>query len=187
MSTLQVANLWFESTSNNYISLSAANTISIVAAGAVKLQVGTSLTVPSTVALVANGSPGTNGQVLTTNASAIFWANSAGGTNIVTTVTDATSITPDISTTDIVNQLNTQTAGTLTINAPTGTPVDGEKLILRIKSTNVQTFAWNAVYVGSSDFAIPTATSGSALTDYMGFMYNTNSTKWHLLAKNFGF
>jgi len=186
MSTLQVANLWFESTSNNYISLSAANTISIVAAGAVKLQVGTSLTVPNTVALVANGSPGTNGQVLTTNASAIFWAN-ASSTSVVTTVTDATSITPNINTTDIVNQLNTQVAGTLTINAPTGTPVDGEKLIFRIKSTNVQTFAWNAVYVGSTDFAIPTDTSGSALTDYMGFMYNTNSTKWHLLAKNFGF
>jgi hypothetical protein len=64
-------------------------------------------------------------------------------------------------TTDIATQINTQAAGTLTINAPTGTISNGQKIMLRIKSTNVQTFSWNAIFAGSTDSALPTATSGA--------------------------
>jgi hypothetical protein len=88
---------------------------------------------------------------------------------------------------DIANQVNTQAVGTLTINAPTGTIVDGQKLIIRLQSTNIQTFSWNAAFVGSNDLILPTASSGSSLIDYMGFVYNSNAGKWQLLAKVFGF
>jgi len=64
----------------------------------------------------------------------------------VETVPDASSITPDIAIAGQVNQENTQGAGTLTINAPTGTPVDGQHLIFRISTTASQTFSWNAIY-----------------------------------------
>lgn len=101
--------------------------------------------------------------------------------------TDATSITPNANTTDMVTQLNTQAVGTLTINAPTGSPSDGQKLMFRIKSTNIQTLSWNAVYAGGADLTLPSATSGSTLTDYYGFIYNSGLTKWHLLSKISGF
>jgi hypothetical protein len=100
---------------------------------------------------------------------------------------DATSITPNIDAAEIITQVNTQTAGALTINAPSGTPVDGQRLMLRITSTNVHAFVWNAVYAGSTDLPLPGATSGSSKTDYLGLLYNSTAAKWQLIAKNFGY
>lgn len=102
-------------------------------------------------------------------------------------IADGTSITLNADTTDIATQANTQATGTLTMNAPTGTPVNGQKLLLRLTSTNVQTFSWNAIFLGSTDAALPTASSGGGKEDYMGFIYDSTAAKWHLLAKNFGF
>ena len=108
-------------------------------------------------------------------------------TSRVVVSADATSITINADTTDIATQANTQAASTLTINAPTGTPVNGQKLMLRLRSTNVQTFSWNAVFAGSTDLALPVASSGSSKYDYMGFIYNSTSLTWQIIAKNFGF
>lgn len=107
--------------------------------------------------------------------------------NRVVALADATSITPNANTTDIATHANTQAAGTLTVNAPTGTPTDTQKLILRISSTNVQTFSWNAAYAGSTDLSLPTATSGSGKYDYLGFMWNSTASKWQFISKVFGF
>jgi hypothetical protein len=105
----------------------------------------------------------------------------------VVTIADGTSITMDADTTDLATQTNTQVAGTLTLNAPTGTPVNGQKLILRVQCTNVQTLSYNAIFAGSTDIPLPTATSGSSRYDYLGFMYNTAAVKWQLIARAFGF
>ena len=105
----------------------------------------------------------------------------------VVAASDATSITINADTTDLATQANTQAAGTLTINAPTGTPVNGQKLMLRLQSTNVQTFSWNAIFAGSTDLVLPTASSGSSKYDYVGFIYNSTASKWQIIAKNFGF
>ena len=105
----------------------------------------------------------------------------------VVVIADAVSITIDADTTDIATQANTQAVGTLTVNAPTGTAVNGQKLILRLRSTNVQTFAWNAVFQGSTDIALPTTSSGATLYDYVGFIYNSTASKWQMIAKVFGF
>jgi len=105
----------------------------------------------------------------------------------VTTISDGTSITVDVDTTDLAKQINTQSAGTLTINAPTGTPNDAQKFILKINSTNIQTYSFNAIFVGSTDLALPTATSGSGKTDYLGFIYDTDASKWEFVGKIFGF
>lgn len=105
----------------------------------------------------------------------------------VVSYTDATSITINADTTDIATMVNTQATGTFTINAPTGSLFNGQKLMFRIKSTNVQTFSWNAAFAGSVDAPLPTASSGSSLTDYLGFIYDSTATKWHVIAKNFGY
>jgi hypothetical protein len=114
---------------------------------------------------------------------------SAANTSInrVVSINDANSITLNADTTDLGIQLNTQSAGTLTINAPTGTPNDGQKIMLRIRTSNIQTLSFNAIFQGSTDLNLPTSTSGSSKFDYMGFIYNSTSTKWQLLAKIFGF
>jgi len=121
-------------------------------------------------------------------------ANIAGTLNVtgtivprVVAITDATSVTMNGDTTDIASQINTQAVGTLTVNAVTGTLVDGQKIIFRLKSTNVQTFSWNAVFQGSTELALPTTSTGSNQYDYMGFIYNSIAAKWQYMAKNFGF
>ena len=105
----------------------------------------------------------------------------------VVTIANGTSVTMNADTTDIASQTNTQSVGTLTINAVTGTLFDGQKIIFRLQSENIQTFSWNAVFVGSSDISLPSTSTGSSKYDYMGFIYNATATKWQLLAKNFGF
>lgn len=105
----------------------------------------------------------------------------------VTAVSSGYTITPNIDTTDIVTQANTAVTGTLTIAAPTGTPVNGQKLIIRITCTNTQTLSFNAIYRSSTDLGFPAATSGLSRTDYLGFIYNSSATKWDMLAKVFGF
>jgi hypothetical protein len=107
--------------------------------------------------------------------------------NRVVDYATATSITINANTTDMATMANTQSAGTFTLNAPTGTLANGQKLIFRMTSTNIQTFSWNAVFRGSTDLTLPTASSGAGKEDYMGFIYDSTSVKWDLLAKNFGF
>jgi hypothetical protein len=100
---------------------------------------------------------------------------------------DATSVTINADTTDIATQANTQAVGTLTINAPTGTPYNGQRLIFRLLSTNIQTFSWNAIFQWSSDLGATAYSSGSSKYDYWGFMYNSTAAKWQVVAKVQGF
>lgn len=105
----------------------------------------------------------------------------------VTVIADATYMIIESDTTDIATQANTQTPGTLNIYTPLGTPINGQKLIIRIQSASIQTFIWSSAFQGSSDLALPVATSGSYQYDYMGFIYNGNAGAWQLVAKVFGF
>lgn len=105
----------------------------------------------------------------------------------VNSIATGTSVTINADTTDLAYQTNTQAAGTLTINAPTGTPVNGQKLIFRLQATNAQSLSFNAIFTGSTDQPLPAASSSGGKYDYMGFVYNSTSSKWNLIAKNFGF
>ena len=107
-------------------------------------------------------------------------------TKRVVTVSDATSITPNTDNADMIYQVNTQALGTLTINADAGTPTEGQSLLIIIKSTNVQTFSWNAQFVGGTT-ALPTATSGATKRDKYAFMYSTVSSKWEYSGSALGY
>ena len=91
----------------------------------------------------------------------------------------ASSVTPDIS---AYNQYSyTALAAGLTINAPTGSPTDGERLMFRIKDDgNSQTITWDAIYriIGT---VLPTNTVANK-TMYIGCIYNTADTKWDVIA-----
>ncbi len=105
----------------------------------------------------------------------------------VTAVADATAITPNSTTSDIVTQVNTQALGTLTINADAGTPFDGQSLLLEIKSTNVQTLSFDSSYVAGT-VALPTATTGGGKSDYYAFLYKGGSvSKWRFTGNSLGF
>lgn len=148
-------------------------------------------TTAGNVPLAADLNPGE--LALNTADGKLYYEDSSGNVQIIATkyrvvaLADATSVTFNADTTDVATQANTQAVGTLTVNAPTGTPFNGQKLVFRLQSTNIQTFSWNSVFQGSTDLGLPTASSGSSKFDYVGFIYNSTASKWQLVAKVFGF
>ena len=97
----------------------------------------------------------------------------------VSSAASASSVTPTVASYD--EYAFTALAATLTINAPTGTPVDGDKLIFRLLDNGTpQTLTWNATYtvIGTT---LPTTTTASKTT-YVGCIYNANNTRWDVVA-----
>lgn len=76
----------------------------------------------------------------------------------------------------------TAQAGALKFNNPGGSPVNGEKLIIRIKDNGTaRVLTYDTQFRASSDLALPTTTILSK-TLYMGFIFNSTDTTWDLLA-----
>ena len=80
------------------------------------------------------------------------------------------------------NQFNvTAQAATGTFAAPSGTPADGNTLIIRIKDNGTaRTLAWNAIY-RAIGVTLPTTTVISK-TMYIGARYNSADSKWDVIA-----
>ncbi|MDE2098636.1 MAG: hypothetical protein KGL39_15385 [Patescibacteria group bacterium] len=110
------------------------------------------------------------------------------GSRRVWTVASGTSISPTIGRggSDQVNQANTASGGTLTMNNPSGSPADTQSLVFRITSANVQTFSWGTAYHAGSA-ALPTATTGSSKHDYIAFIYDAATSQWDYVATAAGF
>ena len=101
-------------------------------------------------------------------------------------VASATSVTPDCAFEE-TDMTNTQSAGTFTVNAPTGcTPTAGQRLLWHIKSSAIQTYSWNAAYVGGTT-TLPTASSGSSKGDWIAFRYDAINSVWDYVATATGF
>jgi hypothetical protein len=97
---------------------------------------------------------------------------------IGTTASSATP-TPDA---DAHDQYNvTALAAGATFGAPTGTPVDGQKLTIRIKDNGTaRTLAFNAIYraLGAT---LPTTTVINK-TVYIGCLWNAADSKWDVVS-----
>jgi len=105
----------------------------------------------------------------------------------VTAAPSAGTVTPA---SDASNQFNYDAiTGAYTIAAPSGSPVDGQVLILRFRDTGtVATFTWNAIYriIGT---VLPTTTVAGKTT-YVGCKYNAIGSgtsgipvpKWDVIA-----
>jgi len=104
---------------------------------------------------------------------------SVGRTPNVQTVADAATITPVATTDDVVDV--TAIAQAFTIAAPTGTVANGQKLLIRIKDNGTaRAITWNAIY-RAVGVVLPTTTVLSK-THYIGCVYNSNATKWDVVA-----
>lgn len=102
-----------------------------------------------------------------------------------TRLVTAASYTTDTGTSlncDTTDQFEvTAQAGALLFNAPSGTPVGGQKLIIRIKDNGTaRALTYNAIFRPMGN-ALPTTTVVSK-TLYMGFIYNATDSKWDLVA-----
>lgn len=133
------------------------------------------------------------GTMATQDASAVaVTGGTVSGTRINSRVVSysgaATTLTWNADTTDIFEFDCLSFAGPITISNPTaGTPVNGQKVIFKIRTIyGAYSINYGAAYRGSTDLALPTATT-NATWCYLGFIYNTTGSYWDLLAKNFGF
>jgi len=77
----------------------------------------------------------------------------------------------------------TAQAGALLFNAPSGTPVNGQKLIITVASstTVARALTWNAIY-GATTVALPTTTAATTATLSIGFIYSTSKVLWQCVA-----
>ena len=95
------------------------------------------------------------------------------------TAATATTLTPDVSVGDIYAY--TALASALTINAPIGTPTNGEKLIFRLLDNGTgRALTWNGTFTVIG-VTLPTTTTASKTT-YVGCIYNANNTRWDVIA-----
>jgi len=101
----------------------------------------------------------------------------------VVSTTTATTLTPSVATADIYAY--TALASALTINAPTGTPVDGDKLLFRILDNGTtRVITWNATFTSMVGTVFTNSFSTTASkTSYIGCVYNASGTpRWDVIA-----
>lgn len=100
-------------------------------------------------------------------------------TSRVGTTASSSTPTPDA---DAHDQYNvTALAAGATFGAPTGTPTDGQKLLLRVKDNGTaRSLAFNAAY-RALGVTLPTTTVISK-TLYLGCVWNAADSKWDVLA-----
>lgn len=98
----------------------------------------------------------------------------------VTTITSSATPTPTGNKKN--NELYvTALAEASELQAPSGTPANGNKLIVRIKDDGTaRALTYNAIYSGIVDTLPATTTISKVL--YMGFIYNSTITKWEMVA-----
>lgn len=104
-------------------------------------------------------------------------------TNQVQSITSSSTPTP----TGFANRntlMVSAQAVTATFGAPSGTPVQGNSLIIRVKDNGgAATLNWNAIYrsLDTSNVPLPTTTVAGKWM-YIGFVYNATDSKWDLVS-----
>jgi hypothetical protein len=100
--------------------------------------------------------------------------------------TVASSATPaiDVGLFDQFNITALAAAITSMTSGLTGTPVDGQKLLIRIKDNGTaRAITWGASFVASGAAALPTTTVASK-THLVGFIYDAVAVKWVCVASD---
>jgi len=97
----------------------------------------------------------------------------------VYSTTSTSSLTPDSDSYDRIDI--TALAANITINNPSGTPVNFQQMIIALKDDGTsRTISWGNKYA-SGDVTLPTATTAGKWL-YIGLKYNSTADKWHCLA-----
>jgi hypothetical protein len=136
------------------------------------------------------GTPGINGVGVPAGGADGYILKKASGVNYDTvwepevlvsriqTVTSSATVTPDADANDEV--VITAQAAALTIAAPTGSPTQGQSLLIRIKDNGTaRGITWNSIF-RAIGVTLPTTTVISK-TQYVGCVYNSTDSKWDVL------
>lgn len=150
-----------------------ASTSTALGVGSVELGHATDTTLTRSSA----GVLAVEGVVVPTVSSTNTFTNKAITQRVVTTTDDATAVI-DVAVTDTYELSAVANATTF---STTGTPTDGQKLIIRFKDAGVaKGLTWDAIFVAIG-VTLPTTTVASKW-HYVGATYNSAASKFHVLA-----
>jgi hypothetical protein len=127
----------------------------------------------------ANGSIGTSGQVLTSNGTSANWSKSVrSGTNGETT---SGNITPTSDASDHYTVIGL--TGSITMLAPSGSPADGQRLMLRIKDNGTaRAITWTTSAGGYRVIGVTLPTTTSINKNiYINCIYNSTDGYWDVI------
>lgn len=135
---------------------------------------------PTTGILVEHNTDGTHDTDHVVTPTATQTLTNKRVTRRITSEASSATPTPNADTTDQY-QL-TALAVAAEFGAPTGTPTDGQFLIIRVKDNGTaRALTWNAIYRDGDDVELPTTTV-LGKTMYLGFVYHNTDSKWDLVA-----
>lgn len=114
-----------------------------------------------------------------------WYASGALGGKGIATLTS--SSTPGVNVDAYDALFITALATNATFAAPTGTPTEGQKLLISVTASGGnRNLSYNSAYAGGTDVTLP-ASVASGTTLYLGFMWRSAAAKWHLIAKAGGY
>ena len=156
-----------------------------------------SLIVCDSTGVFASDSALVTGSLTLTSLTVGTIVGTSGTLNITGNVTPTGRITPRVSTTNAPSSpfswnsnsydeiVLTGIAGSLTINADSGSPVQGQVIVFRLKDAgSAQTLTWTQSGTGSFrqiGAFLPTTTTASK-TSYIGAIYNSTDGYWDVVA-----
>lgn len=185
-------------------SISAAPAWGTLASGDVptlnQSTTGTAAGLSATLAIASGGTSATSAGAALTALGAAALAGAAFTGNVSTTgtliaskaitggvvaLTDASTIAVDAS---LGNHFRVTLGGNRTLGAPSN-PADGQKVVFEViqDGTGTRTLAYASAYAFSTDIPSPTLTTTASKRDMLGFVYNSTTTKWYLLAISHGY
>lgn len=100
----------------------------------------------------------------------------------VVAYTDAATVTLNVDTTDIGTLLTL--SQTTNFANPTGTPVDGQYIAVRAKSSTSRLLTWGNKFRGITGRPLPGATTGNNHIDFYEFIYNGTDDKYDLINRS---
>lgn len=191
----------------SFLKINADNSVTAENAGAHRTSLGA--TVPG-ANIFQIGTPGASSFVTVAGDNSVSYVTTPSGAVVGTTdvqtlnakrinprldnstAGNATTWSPNADTTDIFELSAVLSVSVTTINNPSGTPVEGQKLMFRIKNDN--TSARSLTWTGSQ-WRASTAAGAPALPTTLtqnkniviGFMWNGTDSRWDLLAVQDGY
>jgi len=134
--------------------------------------------------IIANGSLGTSGKVLKTNGTSVYWGND-NSLYVPRVFSNTSQSTLSWNSNNYEQYQLTAVAATTTINADSGSPSNGQKIMFRLKDNGTaRTISWTTGTTNSFraiGVTLPTTTVATKTT-YIGCVYNSTDSRWDVIA-----
>ena len=102
----------------------------------------------------------------------------------VVTLTDASTVTVNAAQGNHFRLLTTSGVGATRKLGNPSNPVNGQKITFEViqDGSGSRALTYDTAYAGSTGLPLPTLTTTASARDFLGFIYNSTTSKWYLLS-----